>query len=443
MRQYFHSVRLDKDKCKGCTNCIKRCPTEAIRVRDGKAQIIEERCIDCGECIRICPNNAKFAEVDHLTVINNYKYTVALPAPALYGQFKEETPGQIDQALLALGFDAVVEVPFAAELVTAAIAEFLKGKDFRKPLISSACPAVVGLIQVRFPLLTEQIIPIETPMAIAAKLAKRQAQEQFGLKPEEVGTFFITPCPAKATVVRQPQSNNPYKVDGAIAINEIYGELQRAIKRVKEQDEAGGIRFCYDKGIGWGRAGGEIAALGGSGMLSVDGIRNVIDLLEEVERGELNNLLYLECQACAGGCVGGPLVVKNPFVAKARLEHIIREAGSQTKSVDQEHLRESYHQGFYKLVNLPEARRLSPLDEDLTRAIQKMGSLEQIVETLPGLDCGSCGSPTCRALAEDIVRGLAYETDCTFVLREKVQAVAEEVLELAKKVPPVMGKNTK
>ena len=87
MQQYFHSVTLDRENCKGCTNCIKRCPTEAIRVRDGRARIIEERCIDCGECIRICPNRAKLAITDPLVRLGDYKYTVALPAPSLYAQF--------------------------------------------------------------------------------------------------------------------------------------------------------------------------------------------------------------------------------------------------------------------------------------------------------------------------------------------------------------------
>ncbi len=81
---YFHSVTLDKDKCQGCTNCIKRCPTEAIRVRGGKAKIIKERCIDCGECIRVCPYHAKLAVTDAFTLLNDYEYNIALPAPSLY-----------------------------------------------------------------------------------------------------------------------------------------------------------------------------------------------------------------------------------------------------------------------------------------------------------------------------------------------------------------------
>ena len=83
----YHSVRLDKSRCKGCTNCLKRCPTEAIRIRHNTASIIHERCIDCGECIRICPHHAKLPSYDKLEVLKDYEYTVALPAPALYGQF--------------------------------------------------------------------------------------------------------------------------------------------------------------------------------------------------------------------------------------------------------------------------------------------------------------------------------------------------------------------
>ena len=93
---FFHSVHLLEDKCQGCVNCIKRCPTEAIRVRDGKAHIIEARCIDCGECVRNCPNNAKTVVADTMQRLNDFKFNVALQAPAIYSQFREGTrPEQI------------------------------------------------------------------------------------------------------------------------------------------------------------------------------------------------------------------------------------------------------------------------------------------------------------------------------------------------------------
>ena len=77
---YKHSVSLDAEKCKGCTTCLRRCPTQAIRVRDGKACINPTLCIDCGECIRHCPYKAKKASFDSLDTLNHEKYLIALPA---------------------------------------------------------------------------------------------------------------------------------------------------------------------------------------------------------------------------------------------------------------------------------------------------------------------------------------------------------------------------
>ena len=179
MNKYFHSVRLDKDKCKGCTNCIKRCPTQAIRVRAGKAHIINERCIDCGECVRVCPHHAKYISRDSLSQIVDYKYRIALPAPALYAQFNNlENATPILRALPLLGFDAVFEVAAAAELVSEATRFMMKENKLKLPVISSACPAVVRLIRVRFPDLLENLLPINSPVELAAKLAREKAVKE-------------------------------------------------------------------------------------------------------------------------------------------------------------------------------------------------------------------------------------------------------------------------
>ena len=197
---FFHSVTLDKDSCMGCTHCVKRCPTEAIRVRDGKARIIKERCIDCGECIRVCPHHAKKVISDPLSSINKFRYKIALPAPALYGQFNHlDDPDILLTALKHMGFDMVYEVSRAAELVSSATRHLMKDPDIcpPKPVISSACPAVLRLIRVRFPSLLEHVLPVHAPVEMAARYAKAEAHAATGIPIEEIGAVFISPCPAK------------------------------------------------------------------------------------------------------------------------------------------------------------------------------------------------------------------------------------------------------
>ena len=192
---YYHSVTLDTEKCKGCTNCIQRCPTEAIRVRGGKAKIIKDRCIDCGECIRVCAAHAKRAVTDSFETLKGYEYKIALPAPALYGQFGSNiTADKILSGLLEIGFDDVFEVAKAAEYVSAVTRKMLAEDKLPKPAISSACPAVVRLISVRFPSLLKNVVNFLEPMEVAARMARSEARRKTKLPDEKIGVFFINGC---------------------------------------------------------------------------------------------------------------------------------------------------------------------------------------------------------------------------------------------------------
>ena len=135
MHTYEHSVSLDVTRCTGCTTCLKHCPTEAIRIQEGHAVINPDRCLDCGWCIRYCPNKAKKATYSRLEDIAHYRWKIALPAPALYGQFEEL--GDVDfvlQGLRDIGFDDVVEVAEAAEYVSAYTRLYLKTEGVVKPV---------------------------------------------------------------------------------------------------------------------------------------------------------------------------------------------------------------------------------------------------------------------------------------------------------------------
>ncbi len=403
----FHSVRLDADKCQGCTNCIKRCPTEAIRVRNKKAYIISDRCIDCGECIRVCPHHAKYAVSESFNELLNYKYRIALPAPALYGQFNNlENVDYVLTGLKKMGFDDVVEVSKGAELLSSATREMFENGELKKPVISSACPAVVRLIRTRFPNLLGNLLPACAPIDLAAKIAREEAKKKTNYTDEEIGVFFITPCPAKRTAIRNPLCHDNFGISGAIAIKDIYPVLVQTMDKLKVEE----IEAINDSGIigvGWASSGGEAAGLLKERYLAADGIENVINVLEELEDEKLNDLDFIELNCCTGGCVGGVLTVENPYVAKARIQRLRKFMPISCNSLED----------YFTLDDLGWTKELMPspamkLADNVITAMKMMSRLKEIESSLPGLDCGICGAPSCRALADDIVRGYAQETDC-------------------------------
>ena len=419
--EYFHSVLLDREKCHGCTNCISHCPTEAIRVKHGKAKIIKERCIDCGECIKVCQSHAKIAAADDFDALKNFKYNIAMPAPSFYSQFRTDISiDAILTAFIKIGFDDVFEVARGAEYVSFATRELFASKTLKKPVISSACPAVLRLIRERFPNLLENILPIISPMEAAAILARKEAKKKTGLSDSEIGVFFITPCPAKVTSIKSPLILEKSNVSGAISAKDAFSKIRPIIETI---DEVLPLSVSGRDGIIWAKSGGECAGTGLEDCMSVDGIHNVINVLEEIEYGKVTTLDFIELSACTGGCSGGALNIVNPFLASRR----ISQQAKKTKALKTPKNFDISRLDWKKTVSesTPEA-----LDADLSVAMQKMEEIDKLLKRLPNLDCGSCGAPTCKALAEDIVRGFGSENDCVFLMREKVSALAKELFDL-------------
>ena len=419
----IHSVTLNKDKCMGCTNCLKRCPTEAIRVRGGKAVILSGRCIDCGECIRVCPHHAKQAIYDTIEVISKYEYSIALPAPSLYAQFARlDGIDRLLSALPLLGFDKVFEVSAAAELVTAETVKYIKSGKGERPVISSACPTISRLIQIRFPELIGYILPLITPAELAAGIAKKLAMDETGLPAEKIGAIFISPCPAKVSTILNPIGRAKSNLDAAIAIKDIYPLL---IEAVKGNSDTGVCGIAGPDGVRWGSSGGEATASGEDRYLAADGIENCIRVLEKLEDGKID-VDFVELNACPGGCVGGVLTIENPFIAKARLKRLLQDLPSEGEA--RKPARDIVSAMWEEPIGyMP----VMELDSDIGTAMKKMSEIDAISQTLRGLDCGSCGAPSCRAFAEDIVQGECTKDDCIFVLRESMQNIAEELFKLS------------
>lgn len=415
MNSYEHSVSLDLSRCTGCTTCLKHCPTEAIRIQDGHAKINPDRCIDCGICIRICPNKAKKATYSRLDKVLKYKWKIALPAPALYGQFEDlDDVDYVLQGLKDIGFDDVFEVSKAAELVSAYTRLYLKTEGIPTPVINSACPVVLRLISLRYPTLREHIMQLLPPMEVAARLARQRAMEEHPeLAREDICVCFISPCPAKVSYVRNGFGDYKSEVDEVLSISDIYFNLINVMRREHEPQQLSQSGMI---GISWATTGGEASAIFNDKYLAADGIENVNHVLEQLDNGNISTLEFIELNACPGGCVGGAMVVENPFVAKARLQTLRRYLPvSQTQLQGEE---KDYIPQSYFFDKLPAYMPIQRLSENFGESLRMMSAIQKFNEELPGIDCGACGAPNCRAFAEDVICGRADQDGCA-ILRKK------------------------
>jgi NAD-dependent dihydropyrimidine dehydrogenase PreA subunit len=415
MSRYYHSIRVDPDRCEGSMKCLRICPTQAVRVRKRRAVILDEKCVDCGECISACPHGAILPLTSPIGDLTRFRYTAAIPSPALYAQFGPDIyPDRILNGLKKLSFDDAYDLALTCGEVSFAIQEFLRDYRGPKPLISNTCPAIVRLIQVRYPNLIGQILPIDAPRELAAREIKQRVSAQFGLPEKDIGAFYLTPCPVKTVSIVQPAEKGRSWLDGAIAISDIYRPLLASL----DPQDAGGSRRGLENicilGIGWAIVGGISRTLRLKNSLSVSGLPEVLKVFDDIERGKLDKIDFIEAYSCLQGCVGGSLNAENIYSSYNKILKLIEtlEFEKIKACPDIRHVRRKYAAGAFFLEGKVEPRPPQPLHPDLATAIKKRKEKEEIHRFLPKIDCGACGSPSCLAFAEDVVRGEAVLGDC-------------------------------
>ena len=427
MDKFFHSVYLEEKNCTGCYNCIKRCPTGAIRVRDGKARVINKYCIDCGECVRSCKQHAKSSKRNKLKrdLVGKFDYMVALPSQALYSQFQHlEDVDILLTALKLMGFDDIVEVSSAAEVLTEKTKQYIREHEDLWPIISTACPTVLRLIRVRFPNLIDHLLPFHIPAEVAARTARKKAMRETGLSSEKIGIVYIAPCPSKVSYVQAPMGTEKSEIDVVLAIKDIYRIILPYLTEAQKQVQH--LRKGGSTGIAWGRSGGEARSLGEKDYIAADGILSVINVLEDLEDEKFEKVPFIELNACDGGCVGGVLNIENPFVARAKILKLGKEL-PETALEDMLAVEEEDILWNSKVEYEP----VFQLGSSFMESISLMKQVDELQKKFPGLDCGCCGAPSCRALAEDIVRGVATENACIHILKDRLHLLSRYAREFA------------
>ncbi|MBZ5498826.1 MAG: 4Fe-4S binding protein [Acidobacteriia bacterium] len=417
---------------------MRACPTAAVRVRKGRAMKLDDRCIDCGECIKVCEAGAIVPLTDHMADLSKFDYAVAIPSAALYAQFDEDLPpGIVVAALQRCGFDDVEPLSPACDAVSVATEIFLSEYRGQSPLISSFCPTVVRLVQVKYPEFVGQLLPILSPREISARDAKARKSAETGLATDRIGAVYITPCPAKiVAILEHPGMSNSY-LDAAVSIIDLYQTLAPAVSKVREAE----VRMDAGEtasGVSWAFLGGLPRSVPAENTLSVAGLPNVIRILDDIVKGKLRKYSFIECHACPEGCVGGCLTVENPYVARGKIVKL-RQKLPAGPVVERKEVAQDYREGKFLMDEPFTSRPLRPLDENISGAIAKMRERDQLISELPGVDCGACGAPSCRAFAEDVVLGEVEREACTFFWQRELASRVEDLARLIQLQPSTKG----
>ncbi len=415
MPQYYHAHKVDLEKCRGHMTCMRHCPTQAIRVKGGKAVISEELCIDCGTCISVCPAGAIVPITDPVAEISHFKYKVMVPSPVLYSQFDSNIhPYIIHLALKKLGFDQVVDVSTSSAALARALVKYMKKYRGRFPLISSHCPSMLRLIQVKYPDLVELVVPLDVPREVTAREIRKNLPAKLGLKPSDIGIIYIATCPAKIVSIKQPAEKARSWYDGVVSIKDIYSVLFPQVVAIKEEFDETQVPKDFSFNAGWVTLGGITQAVRIKNWLAVSGLDHVMKIFDDIENSRLRNVDFVEALSCMLGCIGGTFNVESPYVARA---NSIKQRAKYERRirVDDKDIEEKLEQGYYFLENPILPRPTKYFDTDLETSIKRMKEKERVYQKLRQTDCGCCGAPTCMAFAEDFVRGEVKLTDCIFL----------------------------
>ena len=424
---YFHSVVTHPKSCKGCTNCIKFCPMEAIRIRNHKAVITSERCIDCGQCIRHCPYRSMRFLQDSMDILNERKYNVALVSMPLFGQFKNlDDPDFVLTALLNLGFDDVAEVSLGSEIYAKEARKYINANKNRWPYINTTCPAIVRLVRMRFPSLVEHLLPIRPPMEIMAASALKKAMDKTGLKSEDIGIIHIAACPAQVAYTTEPLGLKKSNITGSISIKTIYPKLVIQMNALMK-DGTKKLSAGSAKGFG-ARASGVNSELIHEDFFEATDIKSIIGILEGMENDEYREFPFLDLYMCEGGCLNGELCVQNHYVARAALRRVTRHMTNEIPPNELPYVPDVFWNQRILFKNVYQ------LGESLKDSISMLAEIKDMEREFPGLDCGACGAPTCKALAEDVVRKQAYRQDCIYYTRKQIHELTKEIDEYSEEL---------
>ena len=400
-------LTLKKSNCKNCYKCIRHCPVKSIRFSGNQAYIIGNECILCGQCFVVCPQDAKqiVDETEKVKVLMQGEEPVIVSlAPSFVANYEGVGIGSMRAALKKLGFFDVEETAVGATIVKKEYEKML-AEGTRNIIISSCCHSVNLLIQKYFPDCLPYLAGVLSPMQAHCRDIKRRYKD--------AKTVFVGPCVAKKD---EAQYYEGY-VDAVLTFDELTAWMKaEGVDPAKEKDSDEHSRARF-----FPTTGGILKTLENPSSeytyMAIDGTENCIAALKDIEDGKIHNC-FIEMSACAGSCVGGPVMEKfhrSPVKDFVAVSKFAGDKDFEVKMPDSLSIQKEF--------TAIERRNQPPTENEIREILHQMGKTKPSDE----LNCGSCGYNTCREKAIAIYQGKAEVSMCLPYLKDKAENFSDTI----------------
>ena len=401
-------LKLKKSDCKNCYKCIRHCPVKSIRFSGNRAYVVYDECILCGQCYVVCPQNAK-ETVDETEIVDAMLADASAPviasvAPSFIAYFEGASIGTLTDALKILGFAGVEETARGATMVKREFEKMLLEKK-QDVIITSCCHSVNLLIGKHYPNVMKYLAPVVSPMQAHCQDIK----ERF----PNAHTVFIGPCLSK-----KDEAYNG-TVDAVLTFRELATMLKRAGVTVENgEDNEEKTRARLFPVVGGVIRTMDIPEGSGYTYLTVDGVENCKAALSDIAAGNVHNC-FIEMNACAGGCIGGPVMEKYRNSPVRHYKAILEYAGKEDFGVP------AYASEFlHKDRGYIGVTKVMPTEDEIRAILKSTGKVKPSDE----LNCGTCGYETCREKAIAVFQGKADINMCLPFLMQKAERFTGNIL---------------
>ncbi len=401
-------LTLKKSNCKNCYKCIRHCPVKSIRFSGNQAHIIGNECILCGHCFVVCPQNAKQIVDDTEKVrvlLQSGAPVIVSLAPSFIANYTGVGIESMRTALKKLGFYDVEETALGATIVKREYDRILQDED-RDIVISSCCHSVNLLIQKYFPSCLPYLADVLSPMQAHCKDIKSRIPN--------AKTVFIGPCVAKKDEAEYYEGI----VDATLTFEELSAWLKEeniTLEQKTDNTEKSLARF-------FPTTGGILKTMTQKAQdytyFAIDGVENCIAALKDIADGNVHKS-FIEMSACAGSCIGGPVMEKHRLNPVSDYAAVAKYAGKHDFEIDQPEAVETK-----KIFEFIAQRSTKPSDYEINQILRQMGKFKPSQE----LNCGSCGYDTCREKAVAIYQGKAEISMCLPFLKDKAESFSDTIV---------------